>query len=49
MRALLADLRNDVDATDHGDLALDLSAVTSLAGTGPDWLVRGGVSVRLGR
>lgn len=31
------------------DLALDLSGVTSLAGTGPDWLVRAGVSVRFGR
>ena len=31
------------------DLALDLSAVTSLAGSGPDWLVRAGVSVRSGR
>jgi len=29
--------------------ALDVSAVTSLAGTGPDWLVRAGVSVRFGR
>jgi Putative MetA-pathway of phenol degradation len=31
------------------DVALDLSGVTSLAGTGPDWLVRAGVSVRFGR
>jgi hypothetical protein len=31
------------------DLALDASAVTSLAGAGPDWAVRGGVSVRFGR
>ena len=31
------------------DVALDLSAVTSLAGAGPDWAVRAGVSVRFGR
>lgn len=31
------------------DLVLDLSAVTSLAGTGPDWAFRGGASVRFGR
>jgi hypothetical protein len=31
------------------DVVLDLSAVTSLAGAGPDWAVRGGVSVRFGR
>jgi hypothetical protein len=31
------------------DVAVDLSAVTSLAGAGPDWAVRGGVSVRFGR
>lgn len=31
------------------DLALDASVVTSLAGTGPDWAVRAGVSVRFGR
>jgi hypothetical protein len=31
------------------DLALDASVVTSLAGAGPDWAVRSGVSVRFGR
>jgi outer membrane putative beta-barrel porin/alpha-amylase len=31
------------------DVALDASVVTSLAGPGPDWAVRGGVSVRFGR
>jgi len=31
------------------DVALDASVVTSLAGPGPDWRVRGGVSVRFGR
>lgn len=31
------------------DLALDASLVTSLAGTGLDWAVRAGVSVRFGR
>lgn len=31
------------------DIALDLSGVTSLAGTGADWAVRTGVSVRFGR
>jgi len=31
------------------DVALDASVVTSLAGRGPDWALRGGVSVRFGR
>ena len=31
------------------NVALDASVVTSLAGPGPDWLVRAGVSVRFGR
>jgi len=31
------------------DVALDASGVTSLAGPGPDWAVRAGVSVRFGR
>jgi hypothetical protein len=31
------------------NIALDASVVTSLAGSGPDWAVRGGVSVRFGR
>ena len=31
------------------NLALDISAVTWLAGSGPDWLLRGGMSLRLGR
>lgn len=31
------------------DLAFDASVVTSLAGAGPDWAVRAGVSVRFGR
>lgn len=31
------------------DVALDASIVTSMAGPGPDWAVRGGVSVRFGR
>jgi hypothetical protein len=31
------------------NVALDASAVTSLAGPAPDWAVRGGVSVRFGR
>jgi hypothetical protein len=31
------------------NVALDGSVVTSLAGAGPDWALRGGVSVRLGR
>jgi hypothetical protein len=31
------------------DVALDASVVTSLAGAGPDWAVRAGVSVRFGR
>jgi len=31
------------------DLAFDASIVTSLAGAGPDWAVRAGVSVRFGR
>jgi hypothetical protein len=31
------------------DVALDASVVTSLAGPGPDWAVRGGVSIRFGR
>jgi hypothetical protein len=31
------------------NVALDASAVTSLAGTGPDWAVRAGVSLRFGR
>jgi outer membrane putative beta-barrel porin/alpha-amylase len=31
------------------DVALDASGVTSLAGRGPDWAVRAGVSVRFGR
>jgi hypothetical protein len=31
------------------DLAVDASVVTSLAGAGPDWGLRGGVSVRFGR
>ena len=30
-------------------LALDVAAETSLAGPGPDWAVRGGLSVRFGR
>ena len=31
------------------DVAVDTSIVTSLAGTGPDWALRAGVSVRFGR
>jgi hypothetical protein len=31
------------------DLAFDVSGVTSLAGAGPDWGVRGGMSIRFGR
>jgi Putative MetA-pathway of phenol degradation len=31
------------------DVAVDASVVTSLAGTGPDWALRAGVSVRFGR
>jgi hypothetical protein len=31
------------------DVAVDTSVVTSLAGPGPDWAVRGGVSIRFGR
>ncbi len=31
------------------DVAVDASVVTSLAGPGPDWAVRGGVSIRFGR
>jgi Putative MetA-pathway of phenol degradation len=31
------------------DVAIDASAVTSLAGAGPDWALRAGVSVRFGR
>jgi hypothetical protein len=31
------------------DVAVDASAVTSLAGAGPDWAVRAGMSVRFGR
>ena len=31
------------------DVALDASVVTSLAGRGPDWQVRGGLSLRFGR
>jgi hypothetical protein len=31
------------------NIALDASVVTSLTGSGPDWAVRGGVSVRFGR
>jgi Putative MetA-pathway of phenol degradation len=31
------------------DVAVDASAVTSLAGTGPDWALRAGVSIRFGR
>ena len=31
------------------DLALDIGARTTLAGTGPDWAVLGGLSVRFGR
>jgi hypothetical protein len=31
------------------DVAFDVSGVTSLAGVGPDWGVRGGVSIRFGR
>ena len=31
------------------NVALDASVVTSLAGPGPDWAIRAGVSVRLGR
>jgi hypothetical protein len=31
------------------DVAIDASAVTSLAGLGPDWALRGGVSIRFGR
>jgi hypothetical protein len=31
------------------DVAIDGSVVTSLAGPGPDWALRGGVSIRFGR
>jgi hypothetical protein len=31
------------------DVAIDASAVTSLAGAGPDWALRAGVSIRFGR
>jgi hypothetical protein len=30
------------------NVALDASAVTALAGRGPDWALRAGVSVRFG-
>jgi hypothetical protein len=30
------------------DVALDASVITSLAGSGPDWALRGGVSLRFG-